>query len=386
MVPTRIELVERGDRLSSMPAVDGGRVRAPGAPVRVLVVDDSAIVRGLIGRRLDAEPGVTVVGSAPNGEMALQALARTPADVVVLDIEMPVMDGLTALPHILALTPAPRVLIASSLTRKHAEITLRALRLGAADCIAKPEASLGAAEEFHRDLLMKVKALAPAVAASPAAPVNPAPTAPAPITAFPATAARTARSRPQVIAIGSSTGGPPALLKLFESLRGAVEQPIFLTQHMPATFTALLAEQLSRAGARVCAEAVDGEPVVPGRCYVAPGGWHMTVRRASEGVVIALNQDPPENFCRPAVDPMLRSLAQVYGPGVLAIILTGMGADGARGCLSVAERGGRFVAQDEASSVVWGMPDAAAQTGRADKILPLDEIGPWLRLCAGAAA
>jgi two-component system chemotaxis response regulator CheB len=148
---------------------------------------------------------------------------------------------------------------------------------------------------------------------------------------------------------------------------------------MPATFTALLAEQLSRAGDRPCAEARDGEPVLPGRCYVAPGGWHMLVEREGGTPVIRLNQEPPENFCRPAVDPMLRSVARTYGPASLAVILTGMGADGAKGCAAISDAGGRFIVQDEPTSVVWGMPGAAAGTGRAESILPLDQIGAWLR-------
>ena len=162
--------------------------------------------------------------------------------------------------------------------------------------------------------------------------------------------------------------------------------PILLTQHMPATFTALLAEQLTRAAGRPCAEGRDGEPVEPGRCYVAPGGWHMTVEREGAFPVIRLNQDPPEHFCRPAVDPMLRSATKVYGGGVAAAILTGMGADGAKGCEAVARAGGRFIAQDEATSAVWGMPAAAAATGLAQAVLPLKEIGPWLRRVMEEAA
>jgi len=197
---------------------------------------------------------------------------------------------------------------------------------------------------------------------------------------------RPVRGKTTVVAIGASTGGPPALLKLFEALRGAVEQPILLTQHMPATFTALLAEQLSRAGDRPCAEAKDGEPILGGRCYVAPGGWHMVVDRQGALPVLRLNQEPPESFCRPAVDPMLRTAAHVFGTGLLATVLTGMGSDGAKGCEAVARAGGRFIVQDEASSVVWGMPGAAAATGLAESILPLNDIGPWIRRATGVAA
>jgi two-component system chemotaxis response regulator CheB len=333
-----------------------------------MVVDDSAVVRGLVSRQLAASPGIEVVCTAANGEIALKELERRPLDIVVLDIEMPVMDGLTALERILARAPGVRVIMMSTLTQRNAEISLRALRLGAADYVPKPENGIAGAEEFHQELLAKVLALsAPRTASRPtgarAAPSNlqPAPTA------------------PQVLAIGASTGGPPALLQVFEALRGSVRQPILLTQHMPATFTALLAEQLARAGDRPCAEGQDGEAIQPGRCYVAPGGWHMTVGREGKTPVIRLNQDPPENFCRPAVDPMLRSAAEIYGPGVMAAILTGMGADGAAGCEAVSRAGGRFVVQDEDTSVVWGMPGAAAATGLAHEVLPISNIGPWLR-------
>jgi two-component system chemotaxis response regulator CheB len=347
----------------------------PGA-IRVLVVDDSAIVRGLISRQLESDPGLRVVGSAPHGEAALMELGRKGVDIVVLDIEMPVMDGLTALPLILAAHPKVKVVMASTLTRRNAEISLRALQLGASDYIPKPEGGLAGAEEFRRDLIAKIKALAAKSAARPLEAAQPS--------ARPAPAqVRTSRAAPTVLAIGASTGGPPALLKVFEALKGAIEQPIFLTQHMPPTFTTLLAEQLGRTGARPCREGQDGERVEAGRCYIAPGGHHMVVERGPLGPVIRLNQEAPESFCRPAVDPMFRSLAAVYGPGVVGLILTGMGADGAQGCAALAAAGGRFAVQDESTSVVWGMPGAAAQTGKAERILPLAEIGPWLRLTMG---
>lgn len=367
---------------------------ATAAEIRILVVDDSAVVRGLISRHLSAENGLTVVATAANGELALNELARSEIDVVVLDIEMPVMDGLTALKRIVARYPRVRVIMASTLTRRNAEISLTALNLGAADYVAKPESGLGSAAEFQRELASKVRALAPrrrpavvapAVAIPPAGHAVPPPAAPAvrPAAPVPPHGARPIKHRPNIIVIGSSTGGPPALMQVFESLRGAVEQPILLTQHMPATFTALLAEQLSRIGGRPCAEAKDGERILPGHCYVAPGGWHMVVARDGAHPILRLNQEPPENFCRPAVDPMFRSVAKVYGSGVLGVILTGMGADGARGCESLVQAGGHFIVQDEASSVVWGMPGAAAATGLSDQILPLNQIGPWVRRISG---
>ena len=355
-----------------------GSVSAVDARTRVLVVDDSAVVRGLISRFLSADPEIEVVSTASNGALALTELRRRPADVVVLDIEMPVMDGLTALGLMLNEFPEVRVIMASTLTLRNAELGMKALQLGASDYVSKPEGGLGGAAEFNRELVSKVKALGGA----PRRRAAPTPERPAPAW----NASRPSALRPTLLAIGASTGGPPALLRLFESLRGAIDQPILLTQHMPPTFTALLAEQLARASGRPCAEARDHELVRPGCCYVAPGGWHMIVDREGATPVIRLNQEPPENFCRPAVDPMLRSVARVYGAGVLAVILTGMGSDGAKGCEAVAQAGGRFIVQDEATSVVWGMPGAAAATGRAERILPMNDIGPWIRRVMGDAA
>jgi two-component system chemotaxis response regulator CheB len=356
-----------------------GQSNAPASAkpvVRVLVVDDSAIVRGLISRQLETDPAIKVVASAPHGEAALSELGRREVDVVLLDIEMPVMDGLTALPLILAAHPKVKVIIVSTLTRRNAEISLRALQLGASDYVTKPEGGLGSAEDFKREVTTKVKALG-AKRQSVLGAVSGA--------AALTTHRPIVRAQPTALAIGSSTGGPPALLTLFEALKGGVKQPIFLTQHMPPTFTTLLAEQLTRVSGRLCQEGRDGEPVEAGRCYVAPGGWHMIVERGRTGPIIRLNQAPPENYCRPAVDPLFRSLAQVYGAGVVGVILTGMGADGAAGCLALANAGGRFIAQDEASSVVWGMPAAAANTGRADKVLSLTDIGPWVKIAMGSA-
>ena len=342
-----------------------------------MVVDDSAIVRGLITRRLQTEPDIVVAASASNGEMAVVELKRHPVDVIVLDIEMPVMDGLTALPQLLAVQPGVKVLVASTLSRRNAEIGMKALQAGAADFLAKPDSLVGA-ETFNSELLAKLRAFGTSRAPPLQAPTTPRAPIAAPVLGRAAPA-------PEVIAIGGSTGAPPVLVSLFEALRGKISQPILITQHMPPTFTAILAEQLARSGERPCAEAVDGEPIEAGRAYVAPGGWHMLATRDGRGKpVIRLTQDEAENFCRPAVDPMLRSLAAVYGPGVLAMILTGMGADGAKGCEAVAAAGGRFAVQDEATSVVWGMPGAAARTGLAQAVLPLPEIAFYLSRVAAA--
>lgn len=339
--------------------------------IKVMIVDDSAVVRGVIRRLLDADGQLEVAATATNGEAALRELGRQAMDVVLLDIEMPVMDGLEALRRIVVEHPMVKVIMVSTLTRRNAEISLEALKIGAADYVTKPEAGIATAAEFGRDLIAKVTALA---APRRLSRVSAAPTA-TPVARY----APTRRPVVRALGIGASTGGPPALLKLFRALQGGVGwQPILVTQHMPATFTALLAEQIERAAGRPCAEGVDGEPVRPGRIYVAPGGWHMTVENGPTSPVIRLDQGAPEHFCRPAVDPMLRSLAAVYGDGALAAILTGMGADGALGCEAVARARGRFIAQDQASSAVWGMPAAAAATGLAEAVLPLDDIGPWL--------
>ncbi len=344
--------------------------------IKVMIVDDSAVVRGVVRRLLEAEPQIEVAAAASNGELALKELRQQAVDVVLLDIEMPVMDGLQALKRIVVEHPSVKVIMVSTLTRRNAEISLEALKIGAADYVAKPEAGIATATEFGRDLIARIKALA----ARRASRVS---DAPKPVARF----APTRRPVVRALGIGASTGGPPALLKLFRALQGGVGwQPIFVTQHMPATFTALLAEQIERAAGRPCAEGKDGEPVRPGRIYVAPGGWHMTVENGPTSPVIRLDQGAPEHFCRPAVDPMLRSLAAVYGDGALAAILTGMGADGGLGCEAVARAGGRFIAQDQATSAVWGMPAAAAATGLAEAVLPLDDIGPWLRRVTETAA
>ncbi|MGO4410760.1 protein-glutamate methylesterase/protein-glutamine glutaminase [Brevundimonas sp. M-11_2] len=352
--------------------------------IKVMIVDDSAVVRGIVRRLLDADPQLEVAAVASNGEMALKALRQHRVDVVLLDIEMPVMGGLDALRRIVVEHPSVKVIMVSTLTRRNAEISLEALRMGAADYVAKPEAGIAAATEFGRDLIAKVKALAASRGSRPVvAPLSPH----RPAANLGMRHGRAQRPMVRALGIGASTGGPPALLKMFRALQGAgARQPILVTQHMPATFTALLAEQIERAAGRPCAEGRDGEPVQPGRIYVAPGGWHMTVENGPTSPVIRLDQGAPEHFCRPAVDPMLRSLAAVYGDGAVAAILTGMGADGALGCEAVARAGGRFITQDRATSAVWGMPAAAAATGLAEAVLPLDDIGPWLRRATENAA
>lgn len=393
-------------------ALETGVVRpgttSSGDPVRVMVVDDSAVVRGLITRMLEEDPGVSVVASVGNGQMAVSALERHNVEVVVLDIEMPVMDGLTALPLMLKVDPDLQVIMASTLTLKNADISLRALQAGAADYIPKPTSSreLSGGQDFKQELVEKVRALAAARRrlprrAMPSTPTSsfrptsslgtsstPAPgphTLPTPPRSSSLYAQATVTLRqagteaPDIIAIGSSTGGPQALFSVLGALKaGSIRQPILITQHMPATFTTILAEHISRVSGWEAAEGKDGEVIRPNRIYIAPGDFHMIVETKGTDKIIRLNKNPPENFCRPAVDPMLRSISAAYGRRVLAVILTGMGSDGAKGGQVVVTNGGTVIAQDEATSVVWGMPGAAATSGICAAVLPLPEIPQYI--------
>jgi two-component system chemotaxis response regulator CheB len=360
-------------------------------PVRVMVVDDSAVVRGLITRMLEEDPSFTVAASVANGQMALSALERHSIEVVILDIEMPVMDGLTALPKLLKADPELQIIMASTLTLKNADTSLRALEAGAADYIPKPSSSreISGGQDFKRELMDKVRALAMARRrGSRAAPGTAQPrastqaTRPAPVLLHPPgpLVLRAAPvEAPDVIAIGSSTGGPQALFSVLGGLKaGSLRQPILITQHMPATFTTILAEHIARTSGWETAEGKDGEVVRTNRIYIAPGDFHMVVESRGTDKIIRLNKNPPENFCRPSVDPMLRSIAAAWGRRVLAVILTGMGSDGCRGGQVVVDGGGAVIAQDEATSVVWGMPGAAASAGICSAVLPLPEIPQYI--------
>ncbi len=360
--------------------------RAPSC--RVMVVDDSAVARGIVTRTLEEEDGIKVVASVPNGLMALKAAGNHEIDVVVLDIEMPELDGLAALPRLLELKPDLKVIMVSSASQRDADISLKTMAMGAADYVAKPKAGLGGAESFRAELVSKVRehgtcAGKPAVRHPPSPRQNALSAREEEVARKPAKPNR-APSRPDVIAIGSSTGGPQALAEVLRDLDPALTQPILVTQHMPATFTGLLAEHMTRYSGRSATEARDGEMLEPGRIYIAPGGKHMLVeRRAAGGTIIRLDDGPPENSCKPAVDPMLRSLAKAFQDRLLVVILTGMGSDGLKGCEAVQKEGGRIFAQDRESSVVWGMPGAVAQAGICEEILPLRKIGPAIIRIAG---
>lgn len=369
-------------RVSAKPAVD---------PYRVMVVDDSAVVRGIIVRSLEADPAIKVVTTCGNGQMAISALRGLSVDVIILDVEMPIMDGLTALPKLLEIDPDAQIVVASTLTMRNADISLKCLTAGATDYLAKPTTSseIGAAGGFAGDLVAKVKALGAArrrlgprkVAAKGA-------TVPVP---KPATEARKLNLRPpsgfapKILAIGSSTGGPQALFSMFSMLQGVTKLPIVITQHMPATFTTILAEHIAKVSKRPCTEGRNGEMLEAGHIYVAPGDFHMCIEGTEARPVIKLNKEPPENFCRPAVDPMFRSLAAIYGPRVLALILTGMGQDGLAGGRVLVEGGATLLAQDESTSVVWGMPGAVAMAGICSAVLPISHIAPYITKLVGGA-
>lgn len=360
-----------------------------------MVVDDSAVVRGLITRMLEEDTGFSVVASVGNGQMAVSALDRHDVEVVILDIEMPVMDGLTALPKLLKIDPELQVIMASTLTLKNADVSLRALEAGAADYIPKPTSSreISGGQDFKHELIGKVRALGmarrrmsrrgprPGVSVSTSTPVPAAARVPAPL--YPHSGPLTLRpvptEAPDVIAIGSSTGGPQALFSVLGAIKvGSLRQPILITQHMPPTFTTILAEHISRISGWAAAEGKDGEIIQGNRIYIAPGDFHMVVETRGTDKVIRLNKNPPENFCRPSVDPMLRSIASAWGRRVLTVILTGMGSDGLKGGQVVVGAGGTVIAQDEASSVVWGMPGAVATAGICSAVLPLPEVSQYI--------
>lgn len=346
------------------------------ARVRVLVVDDAVVVRRMLTEVLASDPEIEVVGVAANGRIALQKIPQTKPDIVTLDIEMPELDGLETVSAIRASWPTLPIIMFSTLTAKGATATLEALSRGATDYVTKPAnvGSVTVAQQRVRDeIIPKIKGLAAAsgiagLAAPPVAPRLPTPPVAPLVPALPS------NNRIDIVAIGSSTGGPNALAEILQRLPADFPVPIVITQHMPPMFTRFLAERLTSKGAIPFREATQGAVLKPGEGWIAPGDWHLTVAREGANVVTRVSQEPPENSCRPAVDPMLRSVADVYGRHCLAVILTGMGQDGLRGCERVRAREGRIVAQDEASSVVWGMPGFVANAGLADRILPLNQI------------
>jgi len=339
------------------------------SPIRILVVDDSIVIRRLLSDTLSEDPALEVVGMAGNGRIALAKISLLKPDLITLDIEMPVMDGLETLVEIRKLYPRLPVIMFSTLTERGAAATLDALALGASDYATKPSdtGSGRAVERIRTELIRKIKALSGVgLLKFP------------PLPAFlPAVKARLVSNPPiEIVAIGTSTGGPNALALLIPQFPADFPVPIVVVQHMPPLFTRLLAERLNALARLEVGEGRAGEKLRRGQVWIAPGDEHMTVARKGTEFVLGINHDPQENSCRPAVDVLFRSVAQAYGANVLAVVLTGMGADGTHGSSCIREAGGEVIVQDEASSVVWGMPGSVVAASLADRIYPLGGIAP----------
>ncbi len=339
--------------------------------LRVLIVDDAVVVRRILTDALGDDPEIEVV-SAANGRIALAKIPQVNPDLITLDMEMPEMDGIATLKEVRKAYPKLPVIMFSTLTERGAAATLDALTAGANDYVTKP-ANVGsvacAIARIKSELIPKIKSLC--LKHQPAAPAAPTSPAPARLTAKPVA---TGSGPVDVVAIGVSTGGPNALSALMPALTKQLNVPVVIVQHMPPIFTKLLADRLSEQAGYPILEGAQGMPLKPGQAYLAPGGSHMVVTKDGAGVHVSINTDPPENSCRPAVDVLFRSVASVYGPRALGVILTGMGSDGLRGCEHIREAGGQVIVQDEASSVVWGMPGYVARAGLAQQVLPLDQI------------
>ncbi len=343
-----------------------------GRVARVLVVDDSVVVRTILARALESESSLELAGVAANGRIAIQKVDRLTPDVVILDLEMPEMDGFATLAAIRRTHPDLPVIIFSNLTSEGATATLEALALGATDFVLKPSAAgIGLAEAQVRAQLL------PLVSAVTAPMLPPSDFTPSAVSSTTSPSAWNALRAPKVsaVVIAASTGGPNALADVALVLPKDLAVPVFIVQHMPPIFTKMLAERLDRVAAVSVVEATAGDVVVPGRVYVAPGGHHLALLRAGEQVTTHITDAPPENSCRPAADVLFRAAAQIYGPGVLAVVLTGMGRDGLRGSEAVKAAGGSVLAQSAKSAVVASMPAAITAAGLADAVASLEDVG-----------
>jgi len=356
---------------------------AKGEPFRVMIVADPGFVGDKVRAILDADPRFQIVAQVADGVSAVSALRRQAVDGVVLDIGQPESQAKVTLTRMFRVDPDLKVLMVGSLSFANVKTSMMGLMEGAADFVATPSAhaarseadfatgvtdvlvAFGRSERLIEGRRLPVRSSAPAP--------RPAPQPAQPITLRPAS-----KLPPEILAFGSSTGGPQALFNVLALLPADLRLPVVITQHMPATFTALLASHISKHSALSCTEGRHGERLEPGHIYLAPGDHHMRVVKGANGPEIALDQEPPVNFCRPAVDPLFESLAGVYGGRVFATVLTGMGADGCNGGRAIARAGGTVIAQDEATSVVWGMPGAVAKAGICAAVLPLDEIAPFI--------
>lgn len=374
-----------------------------GRRARVLITDDAVVVRRLVSDVLGSVPTIDVVGTAPNGRIALQKIPQLSPDIVILDVEMPDMDGIATLVAIREAHPHLPVVMFSTLTERGASITLEALMRGANDYVTKP-ANVGsvaeAMERVRAELVPRIHALCGI--ADPDEPARPTVVSPLDARRIRRAVGGTSNrlgatedpratppqrtaplgppARVDLVVIGVSTGGPNALANLIPSLPGDLPVPVLIVQHMPPMFTRLLAERLDNHSALSVREAAGGEVLAPGQCWIAPGDRHLEVTGdTTSGLRLALHDGPRENSCRPAVDVLFRSAAAAMGRNVLGVVMTGMGHDGLRGSEDLTTAGARVVVQDEASSVVWGMPGAVVGAGLADEVLPLDQIGTAIR-------
>lgn len=345
------------------------RIIQPGQKIRVLVVDDSVVIRRLVCLALEEDPGLEVAGVAANGRIALGRIPQVNPDVITLDIEMPEMDGLEMLRELRRQDRTLPVVMFSTMTERGAAATFEALSLGADDYVTKAS-NAGSLDvslaNLRHELIPKIRQFFE-IARPEAARPQPLPRAAAPVPTH---------SERRAVAIGVSTGGPAALAKIVPQFPAGFPLPVFIVQHMPPLFTQLLAERLNSLTPLCVREGADGEAPAPGHIYVAPGDWHMRLTKSAQGPIIALDQGPPLNSCRPAADALFSSLADAYGPAVIAAILTGMGHDGMSGAQQLAARGACVLAQDEETSVVWGMPGSVVGAGVANQILPLGDVVP----------
>jgi two-component system, chemotaxis family, protein-glutamate methylesterase/glutaminase len=344
-------------------------------PLQIMIVDDSLVVRKVLINAFSSDPALAIAGWASNGRLALAKLHTLRPDVILLDIEMPEMNGLEAIPEIRKILPRVPIIMFSTVTERGAQSTLEALSLGASDYVTKPsnmnmDSTL---ESISRELIPKIKALChfPLVDQKTQAGSS--------LSTAPVPPIRTRRAPPHpaqimIVAIGISTGGPDALARLLPSFPASFPLPVVIAQHMPPIFTTLLAKRLSEKCALPVRECQPGDLLRPSCIWIAPGDYHMVVQAEGNGKILRTNQAPRENFCRPSVDVLFRSVAEVFGANSLRVILTGMGQDGLKGCEALCAAGASVIVQDEASSVVWGMPGFVARAGLAEKILPLDQI------------
>lgn len=337
--------------------------------IKVMIVDDSFVVRGVLKRALQPDNDIEVVAMAVNGQEGVEFLDKYKPDVVILDIEMPVMDGITALPLMLKKNPSLTVIVASTLTLRGADISLKCLELGAKDYLPKP-GTTGLIEDpkvFQQELIGRIKSLAGKTFGSFATKES----------AEPIVIGETRQlltTQPKAIIIGSSTGGPQALMQVLQAVGNNFQQPIFIAQHMPPIFTKSLANHIEKISGRTAKEGESGEIVKDNTIYIAPGDYHMGVIEENGLYKIITNKEPPENYCRPSVNPLLRSSITAYKGNAVCFMLTGMGSDGLQGAKEFVEKGGSIIAQDQESSTVWGMPKAVYQAGLTCGLVPLNKM------------